>query len=459
MKGIHQLHRNTIAPSLILMSICAYSVFLPAATKAKAQEEQGRYFSKNHYTPHPLPRFEELRDQLPSPIDDDHPLWIRTYWKAWDLAFKNFQEPMPRSGFVSQFIDAAFNKNIFLSDSCIMSMFCDYAYPLVPGVSSLDNFYARQHEDGEICREISRETGEDYSDWVNNENKPLFSRWGWFGYQEVGKVHRNELVTYMGRTPPSPNPKVTLDALDVPILAWAELEHYQMTAERARLSEVYEPLVQYYRALQKYLLQGNRLYITDWASMDNSPRNSYLKGGGTGIDISSEMVLFARQLAEIGTLIGKSEDASKFSREAEELSRNINKLMWDPKRKFYFDLTVEGKRVPVKTIAAYWTLISRVASVPQAAALASELENPKTFGRMNLVPTLAADEEGYDPTGGYWRGAVWPDINTAVIRGLEKNGYYELAHKVALTLSRTSPFELQAYLQGAQKTFMVKAGK
>ena len=175
--------------------------------------------------------------------------------------------------------------------------------------------------------------------------------------------------------------------------------------------------------------------------------------------ISSEMVLFARQLAEIGTLIGKSEDASKFSREAEELSRNINKLMWDPKRKFYFDLTVEGKRVPVKTIAAYWTLISRVASVSQAAALASELENPKTFGRMNLVPTLAADEEGYDPTGGYWRGAVWPDINTAVIRGLEKNGYYELAHKVALTLSRTSPFELQAYLQGAQKTFMVKAGK
>ena len=63
---------------------------------------------------------------------------------------------------MSQFIDAAFNKNIFLSDSCIMSMFCDYAYPLVPGVPSLDNFYARQHEDGEICREISRETGEDY---------------------------------------------------------------------------------------------------------------------------------------------------------------------------------------------------------------------------------------------------------------------------------------------------------
>ncbi len=65
----------------------------------------------------------------------------------------------PGSGFVSPFIDAAFNQNIFLWDTCFMTMFCNYAHPYVPGICSLDNFYAKQHADGEICREINRTTG------------------------------------------------------------------------------------------------------------------------------------------------------------------------------------------------------------------------------------------------------------------------------------------------------------
>jgi hypothetical protein len=69
--------------------------------------------------------------------------------------------------------------------------------------------------------------------------------------------------------------------------------------DKARLGRVWEPLVRYYGALEEFLRQGNGLYMTDWASMDNSTRNAYLDRGGTGIDISCEMVLFARQLAEI----------------------------------------------------------------------------------------------------------------------------------------------------------------
>jgi len=83
------------------------------------------------------------------------------YWKSWELAFRNFPEPATDSGYVSQFIDAAFNENIFLWDTCSMTMFCNYAHPLVPGLASLDNFYAKQHADGEICREINRSTGQD----------------------------------------------------------------------------------------------------------------------------------------------------------------------------------------------------------------------------------------------------------------------------------------------------------
>jgi hypothetical protein len=416
----------------LVMVACQPGLTFAAEKNIAEKEVVGRFFAKKTYEPQPLPRFAEIRSQLPSPIYDDKPLFVRLYWKAWELAFQNFYSPAPQSGFVSQFIDAAFNKNIFLWDSCFMSMFCNYGHPLIPGISSLDNFYAKQHEDGEICREIVRDTGADFSEWVDHEDKPLFSRWGWPSYNETLWVARNAPVNYRDRAVPSPNPNLTLDALDHPILAWAELEHYRVTGDKNRLEEVWPPLVHYYSALQLYLRQGNGLYVTDWASMDNSPRNAYLKGGGMGIDISSEMVLFARQLGEIALILDKEAEGREYSAEADQIASTINQRMWDEKKKFYFDLMLEGDRAPAMTIAAYWTLLAGVASPSQAADLVNELNDPDTFGRHNLVPTLAANQAGYDPLGGYWRGSVWAPTDTMIIQGLERYGYSDLARRIAL---------------------------
>ena len=404
-------------------------ILMAASTGGLGWAEQGMYFAKRQYEPAPLPVFETTRDKLPSPIFDEDPNYVRCYWKAWELAFKNFHEPADGSGFVSQFIDAAFNQNIFLWDTCFMTMFCNYGHPHVPGIQSLDNFYIKQHEDGEICREIDRTTGKDFEPWMNKEDEPLFSRWGYAWWTEGhGKVP----VVYEGRPAPTPNPKLTLDSLNHPIFSWAELESFRLTGDKERLQLVWEPLARYYAALQKYLRQGNGLYITDSASMDNATRNPYLKSGGTGIDISAEMVLFARNLAQVASVLGKESQARQYQRDAEELSALINRLMWDKQRKFYFDLTLKGQRAPVKSIAGFWTLLANVASTSQAAALAAELENPQTFKTVHRVPTLAANEPGYDPGGGYWNGAVWAPTDKMVVTGLESYGYTELAREIAL---------------------------
>ncbi|MBX7235909.1 MAG: hypothetical protein K1X65_16095 [Caldilineales bacterium] len=392
------------------------------------REIQGLYFARKQYIPYPLPKFEQMTSQLPSPVFDENPLWVDLYWKTWELAFKNLHAPAPESGFVSQFFDTAFNDNIFLWDSCFMTLFGNLAHPLVPGISMLDNFYVKQHESGEICREIQRESGLDFILWANEADAPLFSRWSWSFPDKVEPTP----VVYTDRAVPCPNPRLTLDALNHPVAAWAELESYGVTGDAERLRLVWEPLVRYYRALQKYLRQGNGLYITDWASMDNSPRNPRLDKGGTGVDISAEMVLFARSLSEIAGVIGQPDYADLFRAEADELAERINRLMWDEARKFYFDLTWDGKSANVKTIAGFWPLLAKVASPAQANYLAAELQNPKTFGRVHPVPTCAADEPGYDPAGCYWRGGIWTNTNTMVIRGLENYGHAALARDIAL---------------------------
>lgn len=389
---------------------------------------QGMYFAKKVYDPQPLPRYVETRSLLPAPIYDENPLWIEAYWRTWELAFRNFYEPADGSGFVSQFLDCAFNDNIFFWDTAIETLFLNVAHPLVPGISALDNFYCKQYATGEICREINRTTGIDFALWKNTEDAPLFSRWG---YSDYFHQQRYEIV-YKNREIPSPNPNLTLDALNNPIAAWAEMESFRWTGDVGRLAMVREPLIRYYEALKKYLRQGNGLYMTDWASQDNSSRNPYLTGGGTAIDTSSQMVLFARNLAEMSRILDLEPDHDRWMEEAEGLAAIINQKMWDPQRRFYFDLTLDEEMSPIKTICAFWTLISQTATSDRAQYLAEQLSNPNTFGRLHPVPSLAADEETYYPEGGYWCGAVWPSTNTMVIKGLEVMGYPNLAQEIAI---------------------------
>jgi hypothetical protein len=388
----------------------------------------GQYFAKTNYEPAPLPKFASTRERLPSPIHDENTNWVAMYWKAWELAFRNFHEPARGSGYVSQFIDAAFNQNIFQWDTCFMTMFCNYAHPLVPGIGSLDNFYRKQYPDGEIAREINRQTGATFAQWRNAERKPLFTRWGWGDPARPGLV----AVVYRDRPAPTQAPFLTLDALNHPIFSWAEREYFRVTGDSQRVALVYEPLVRYYGALQEYLRQGNGLYMTDWASMDNSPRNAHLAKGGCAVDTSSQMVMFADDLAVFAGLLGKKEDAARFKHDAEATAAQLNRLMWDPEKRFYFDLTWSGERASVKTIAGFWPLLAGIPTKAQAEALAAELKNTNTFNRLHRVPTLAADEKGYDARGGYWRGAVWVPTDTMVIRGLERYGYGPQAREIAL---------------------------
>jgi hypothetical protein len=397
-----------------------------AAQQASSPDTRGAYFAIKKYEPQAsLPTFATLKDRLPSPVFDENPEFVHVYWKTWEIACRNFKEPRSGSGLVSQYVDAAFNGNIFLWDTCFMTMFYNVAHPLTPGIGSLDNFYARQHDDGEICREIIARDGKD--EWVAEDTKNLIARWGFDPHHKHLRI-----IPYIGRAAPQPAAEVSLDGLDNPLPAWAEMESFHVTGDRARLALVYPPLVKYYEAFRRFVRQGNGLYLTCWSSMDNSPRNEFLKGGGCGVETSAQMVLFARELAEMARLLGLPPDEARFNGDAAATAAIINKLMWDPEKKFYYDVDGSNHRIPVMTVAGFWPMLAGVANKDQAAALVAELNNPATFKRVNRIPTLAADQKGYEHGGNYWRGSVWAPTNTMVIRGLEKYGYNELARDIAL---------------------------
>lgn len=403
--------------------------------------KRGVFFDKKEYDHKPLPVFEEIRDSLPDPKVGAKPEWNECYWYTVKVLFGNTHKPAEGSGYVSNFVDAAFNDDIFLWDTCFMTLFCNLFHKYIPGICSLDNFYCKQFDDGEIPREMVRDTGKDFLLWVNAYDKPLYSyfhnHYGFRGLKQMTDLDYEDMYKpELGREV-TPNPYLTLDNLNHPILAMAEWQSYVHTGDLERLHLVWEPLYQYYQAFRYHVRHANGLYVTDWASMDNSPRNQYL---GFGVDPTCEMVLFANNLLDMLAALNaqdihmKDEEERKscLEKDREETIEAIRKYMWNEEDGFFYDVTFKEEQSGMKTAAAFWTLISGVADEEKQKKLAAWLEDEKTFKRPHRVPVLAADEEGYDPMGGYWAGSVWAPMNAMIVLGLEKCGFRGLARDIAV---------------------------
>jgi hypothetical protein len=381
---------------------------------------QGSYYSKKAWDGKPLPRWEEARALLPEPILDQAPVAITAYDNAWQSCIEDLRSPTPSNGFVSNHLFVPFNDCIFAHDTAVMTLYARYGKRSFEAAASFDNFYARQHETGEICREIRCSTGEDF--WKKVPADPVKVHLT-LADREKGYLWTRPSV---GTHPPG---HVELDGLNDPCaLLWGELACYAVTADTGRLRRILEPQKRWYEAFNVYLRDTNGLYITDWASADNHPRNDFL---GYGIDVACQVVLFARLLARL-CRICKDREARPYEREADAISRRIRELMWDDERGFFFDLDRSDKRMSIMSVAGFWPLLAGVADRRQAAALVGHLHNPKEFDRPVLVPTLAACEPAYTGLGSYYLGGVWPFTNVVVIEGLEMYGFDQEAQRVAM---------------------------
>lgn len=370
-----------------MIALCGFCALLSGCNSVSTT--QGKYYLKQQYIHGPLPVFNDYKDQLPRPIFDNKPAYIEFYYKAWAIGFAHFKQPQKGSPLVANFIDEAFNENIFLWDMSFSTMWGNYAHDIFPSIKGLDNFYHLQLADGEIVREIGEQDG----------------KLGVKGWSEPG----------------------TEGSLNHPMLAWAELESYRITADKKRLAQVYLPLVKYRESFRKIYHADSGLYLTDKGAMDDSPRNAALL---CGVDVAAEMVIFDRWLAEIAKILGKEIAAKKFTQRADEYATYINKKLWDEKTEFYYDWGKNNQRMNMRTIAAFWTMLGLIPSQQQFNGLLAHLNNPAEFNTPHRVPTHPVNERGF--AGNYWDGGVWAPTNTMIIHGLEKYQEYSLAREIAL---------------------------
>jgi glycogen debranching enzyme len=345
-----------------------------------------------------LPRFASSKKLLPVPHWDGHPEAVAAYWKAWQLAFVNLRRPTKGNGFVSNYIDTAFNNCLFMWDSCFILMFGRYGQRAFDFQRTLDNLYAKQHVDGFISRQIREGDGGD-------------------------SFHRHDL-----------------DSTGPNILAWSEWENYLVSGDKARLKKVFPVLAAYHRWLKTYRTWPDGSY---WSSgwgcgMDNQPRveerytQEWHHGFVTWVDTCLQQLLSARLLEKMGRLLGRQDLAGEFAREHKALETLVNRKLWDAKTSYYYDRRADQSLSKVKSIGSYWALLAGVVPKQRLNAFVAHLDDPREFKRPHRIPTLSADHPEYKNHGGYWLGGVWAPTNYMVLRGLSLAGKDTLAHEIAM---------------------------
>jgi hypothetical protein len=353
------------------------------------------WFSEKSYLGPTPPQFDEVKKLLPVPVLGVDTDLIELYWYCWKTLFDVWMFPptAPDHQAVANLVGVRTWGDwgsTMVWDTAFILHFARYAHHAYPMITTLDNCYARQHENGFICRE---------SDSQNREVYALFP-------------------------------------LNPALFSWAEWENFEISGDSERLARVLTPIVKHYEWWMKYQRRSNGLYWTNgFNEADDSPRNELMY---FAVSAASYQALAALYIAKIARHVGRNDLVNFLEGEHASLGQVVNSKFWDANHSLYNDLDKEGRFITelqpgvfCKHAHMFWPLLAQIADQKGIDGIVAELMNPKSFYRSSGIPSLSADSKGYREDGQYWKGSVWPPIQCMVQEGLRLNGRWTLARGLA----------------------------
>ena len=369
----------------------------------------------------------DWKSYLPIPICEEHPEYGGFYEKAWELARDHVKDidGMPQNPYMDEAFCAT---QLWIWDTCFMSLFCKFAGEVFPGVESFQNFYSVLYEGKLLPKVIPPENEPDWTETTPGvpahimvhiaDNPPLFA---WSEYENA-LIHgdREYLRTLLYG-------KQSLQR---------HYEWFESQREKRKIHGVLAPNCLIHEPYG-YKWEGAR------SGMDNTPR------GRTEIpspkrpnnpdmywlDAICQQALSARIIARLFAMVGDGENEKIWNGKFEEKKKIVNELYWDPEDRFYYDIDCNDHHFyKVKSVASFWPLIAGIASAEQAKALVKHVSNADTFGGILPFSSVARNDPEFSKDGKYWRGAMWLPTTYMALRGMSEYGFHKEAHEAAVSV-------------------------
>lgn len=274
------------------------------------------------------------------------------------------------------------------------------------------------------------------------------------------RQHSDGYINY--RTGPYLNETIPNDGqltTSAPWFNWENWEIYKETKNKKFLEDAYQSGKKLFGYFMKHR-DSNHDGLCEWGGDGEleSVRDARVAvwdevGNPSNFDdvaLNIDLVKEAKSLEAMARVLGLKEEAKLFKENYKKRTALINKYMWDPETKFYYNInkndhsfTFKKKNdLKRKEIIAFLALWAGVANQVQARELVKHLTDPKEFWRNYGVPSLSADDSYYVPIG-YWNGPVWTQWQYLIFRGLTDYGYKEEAKELVKKVLTNINYQLR----------------
>jgi glycogen debranching enzyme len=140
-------------------------------------------------------------------------------------------------------------------------------------------------------------------------------------------------------------------------------------------------------------------------------------------EVQGYVYMAKKRLAILYETIGRSDDARRLRREAEDLKKRFNEEFWSDDRAFFsMALDVRGNCDVIASNPAR-CLWSGIVDKKYAGPLVNRIFEQDMFTGWG-IRTLSSKELRYNPLG-YHIGTVWPHDNSIIANGLYRYGYHD----------------------------------
>lgn len=211
--------------------------------------------------------------------------------------------------------------------------------------------------------------------------------------------------------------------------------HYEWF-KRTQRGELEEFEREPFSPVEAYRWKGRTFTHNLPSGLDDYPRAQPPDIAELNVDLISWVGTMTRSMKKIAELLGKKEDAAKYSKVEYAIQRNIEDLHWSEKDKAYCDVSVDQADNDVFYCAkGYISLFpfalkmlapgnKHIRDVIELIADPEELFSP--FG----LRSLSKSNEFYRTDEDYWRGPIWLNINYLVLDSLLHYGTGENAKQL-----------------------------
>jgi hypothetical protein len=329
---------------------------------------------------------------FPSLALPKHPAWVTLYKKAWELNWKRIvtSKALPARFAYNATPD---NSMSYVWDACFNLLFQRYAAMAGAdaGVATLDNFYAIQAKDGFINRHFNTTT-----------------------------FAAGDLTTH---------DKATITGVNPPLFAWAEWDYYLMSANRDRLRQLLPVLIRQYEFIDSFLQETPGRYIwggnpSGWDNILEIQPHKYW------VELPAMQALSAKCIMKMAGELKEEAVAARFQKEM-QAKQAFMEMYWNKDKNWYCSLNDQGAFTG-KTLSGLWAMLAGIVPVYNATLIKQNLMDTAAFLTYPMpLPSVAKNENGYDPAGKYWHGSVWVNTSLLAIRSLEEYGFSKEATELA----------------------------